>query len=148
MSIALSACCMTDREVVESVLRDIMPEDAHEKVKHKAYIGVTLLQTPVPRCSLFNNFNDRDDFIQALLASCYIPVYFDQGKMGMRYRDRWVCDGGISNFVPTPPGEVCYSILSANKHYERSIIADLFYCRRAQSKWRAGQTLLAYGTFP
>eukprot|EP00958_Prasinococcus_capsulatus_P025012 scaffold4066_cov417-Prasinococcus_capsulatus_cf.AAC.16 len=125
----------TFREVLEPVLREIMPEDIHEKVKHKAYIGVTMLQRPgmhvvlvmrvhdrweelllklfalvllastVPTCTLFNSFEDREDFIESLLASCYIPVYFDQGNLGMRYRGRWVCDGGISNFVPSPPGE-------------------------------------------
>lgn len=30
--------------------------------------------------------------------------YFDQSRLGCRFRDGWYCDGGLTNFVPIPPG--------------------------------------------
>lgn len=29
--------------------------------------------------------------------------YFDQSRLGTRFRDGWYCDGGITNFIPVPP---------------------------------------------
>lgn len=50
---------------------------------------------------LVTQFETRDDLIAALLTSCHIPIYFT-GSFARQFRGKLACDGGLSNFLPTP----------------------------------------------
>lgn len=131
------------RGVLEGVLRDLLPDDIAERARGRVHVAVTRLTPPpfklwplprpreVLRGELVTDFADRDDFIAALLASCYIrapfrfvaytvfcawsdarsprfvPVrpafYFDEVKPGVRFRGSWCTDGGLTRFLPVPP---------------------------------------------
>lgn len=52
---------------------------------------------------LLSTFTSKADLISVLLASCYIPWWFD-GRLVTPVRNRLYCDGGILNFLPATPG--------------------------------------------
>ena len=71
------------RVVLEGVLRELLPADIAERARGRVHVAVTRLAPPLawlraplaaPALSgqLLSDFSDRDDFIAALLASCYI----------------------------------------------------------------------------
>jgi hypothetical protein len=56
------------------------------------------------------SFDTRDDLIGALLTSCYIPWYFT-GSLCTTFRGTLHCDGGLTNFLPSPSGvDVCVRV--------------------------------------
>jgi hypothetical protein len=71
------------RPVLEGVLRDLLPADIADRARGRVHVAVTRLAPPrkwwplpsprgLVRGELVTDFQDRDDFISALLASCYI----------------------------------------------------------------------------
>jgi hypothetical protein len=96
--------------VLEATLRELLPDDIAARASGRVHVAVTRLApswTLVPfrpvAGDLISSFDSRDDFIAALLASCYIPFYFDRIRPGVRFRGAWCADGGITNFLPVPP---------------------------------------------
>lgn len=45
----------------------------------------------------------QEDLVSALVASCHIPVYAN-GSFFVRHRGRLYVDGGLTAFIPSPPG--------------------------------------------
>ena len=76
------------------LLRDVLPEDAHERCTGRCFISVTSL-LPIPHNVILTEFETRDDLIDAVIASTYIPLWTFPGvclHQGM------VCvDGGVMN---------------------------------------------------
>lgn len=69
--------------MLEGVLRDLLPADIADRARGRVHVAVTRLAPPrtwwplpsprgLVRGELVTDFADRDDFISALLASCYI----------------------------------------------------------------------------
>lgn len=91
------------RSVLEAFLRDLLPTDAHERCNGAAYVAVTRALPPGPvGPELVSQYRSRDDLIATLLTSCHVPWWFD-GTLARPYRDGVYLDGGLTNFIPTPP---------------------------------------------
>ena len=76
------------------LLDDVLPADAHERCTGRCFISVTSL-LPLPHNVILTEYDTRDDLIDAVIASTYIPTWTFPGvclHKGM------VCvDGGVCN---------------------------------------------------
>lgn len=81
---------------LEDGLHNFLPENAHEQASGKLYVSLS----SYPQCEnvIVSEFDSRNELIQVLLASCYIPLY---GGMSVPlYRgEKWL-DGGFSDNLP------------------------------------------------
>lgn len=77
-------------------LQRFLPQDAHKRANGKLYVSVSRF----PQCenSIVSQFASRDDLIQVLLASCYIPIY--GGTKVPIYKGEKLFDGGFSDNLP------------------------------------------------
>ena len=93
--------------VLEGVLRELLPDDVAGALRGRAHVAVTRLLPedggPPLEARLVGDFLDRDDVIAALMTSCHIPLYMD-GRLATKFRGSWHFDGGITDFLPSPPG--------------------------------------------
>ena len=80
-------------------LEDLITDDMPAKVEGKALIAVTFVPDWRLDTQLISSFRDRHDLIEALMASCHVPLYMD-GKFFTRFRNRRAIDGGIPGFIP------------------------------------------------
>ena len=78
-------------------LRDL-PPDIHERVSRRLFISVTKLYGF--KNVLFNNWNSKEDLINCLLCSCYIPG-FSGGSIPI-YKGEKCIDGGFTSNQPKP----------------------------------------------
>jgi hypothetical protein len=93
------------KEALDKTLLAVLPGNAYELAnKRGLYVAVSRFTGTRVVGDLHSSFESNDDLCRCLLASCHIPLYFDGVKMGTRYRGAWVCDGGVTNFLPVPPG--------------------------------------------
>ena len=67
---------------------------------------------PRPEAQLICEWEDKEDFLDSLLTSCHIPLYFDRSRMATRFRGGWYCDGG---FTQARSGAAAPPLLSS--HY-------------------------------
>jgi hypothetical protein len=88
--------------VLEAFLKEYLPEDAHERCTGLTHVAVTKA-FPVLRPALITDFQSKDDLISCLLTSCHIPLWLD-GKAVTTFRGEAHFDGGLTNFIPVPPG--------------------------------------------
>lgn len=91
--------------VLRGVLGDMLPADAAQSAAGRTYVAVTRVLPeggPLLQPHLVSQFHNRDDLISALMTSCHIPIYMD-GKLTTRFRGTAHFDGGITNFLPSPP---------------------------------------------
>lgn len=78
-------------------LERFLPDDAHIRVSGKLHISLTRVRDG--KNVMVSQFDSRDELIQALLASAFIPVFsglFPPKFKGVRYMD-----GGYSDNLPT-----------------------------------------------
>lgn len=139
--------------VLNKFLVEHLPEDAHIKCQHQAYVAVTKI-TPIARPVLLSSFQDRSDLIDALMASCHIPFWLD-GNAFRYFRGERHCDGGLTNFIPLPPGTVgirvcCFPSKQLSPVYRIGISPDSFepwdYTLRQMLQWAfepADETIVA-----
>ncbi|KAL6776490.1 hypothetical protein ACKKBG_A21345 [Auxenochlorella protothecoides x Auxenochlorella symbiontica] len=116
-------------EVLARTLHKHLPEDAHTKVQGKAYIGVSKA-FPMLQPMLLSEFQDREDLIAALLSSCHIPYWLDS-SLFTEFRGSYVMDGGMTNFIPIPPGTTgvrvcCFPSRQLSPIYRIGISPDTF----------------------
>lgn len=90
------------RGVLQNSMESLLPDDIHYRCKDRCFVAVTQLQ-PELKSYLISNFYSKSDLIETLLTSCFIPLWFDGGRVSKNWRKRLCVDGGISNFIPTPP---------------------------------------------
>ncbi|XP_037013457.2 patatin-like phospholipase domain-containing protein 4 isoform X1 [Artibeus jamaicensis] len=84
---------------LRSGIESILPPDAHELAQHRLHVSIT--NTRTRKNLLVSSFSSREDLIQVLLASSFIPVY--AGLRPVEYRgQKWV-DGGLTNSLPILP---------------------------------------------
>jgi Patatin-like phospholipase len=129
--------------VLETFLKEYLPEDAHERCKDKAYVAVTKA-LPYVRPVLVSDFYSRDDLIQALMTSCHIPWYLD-GASVTEFRGAAHLDGGLTNFIPVVPGTVgirvcCFPSKQLSPLYRIGISPDSYdeewdYSLRQMVQW-------------
>ncbi|XP_051035351.1 patatin-like phospholipase domain-containing protein 4 [Phodopus roborovskii] len=94
----------TEKPPSRDGLDQILPAHAHVLVQGRLYVSLTAVNT-FQNC-LVSQFLTREDLIQVLLASCFIPIYSRlkhvefQGQMGGA---AWA-DGALLHSLPLPPG--------------------------------------------
>ncbi|KXZ51255.1 hypothetical protein GPECTOR_13g742 [Gonium pectorale] len=96
------------KSVLRRVLEAALPDDIHERCEGRAFLAVTRLW-PELQPQTISSFRSRRDVIDTLLVSSHIPYWFD-GSLFTMYRDGVYFDGGITNFIPSTPTDVCHKI--------------------------------------
>jgi predicted acylesterase/phospholipase RssA len=93
------------KDPLRGLLEELLPPDIHRRASGRVHVGVVWLDGPSYRWELVSDFTSRSDVLEALLASCHVPFWFDGGNLSTRFRGRAAMDGGLSpNFMPAPPG--------------------------------------------
>uniref|UniRef100_A0A3B5QB79 PNPLA domain-containing protein n=1 Tax=Xiphophorus maculatus TaxID=8083 RepID=A0A3B5QB79_XIPMA len=82
-------------EVLESLLEKL-PEDAHLRVSGK--LSLSLTRVSDGRNLLVSQFDSREELIQALICSCFVPLYC--GVVPPTYRGVYYVDGAVSDNLP------------------------------------------------
>ncbi|XP_062374008.1 patatin-like phospholipase domain containing 3 [Sardina pilchardus] len=83
-------------KVMRSGLQRNLPDDAHTLASGRLCVSLTRVSDG--KNILVSDFNSKEELIQALICSCFIPVYcglFPPSFRGVRY-----VDGGISDNLP------------------------------------------------
>jgi len=80
------------------LLHGVLPEDAHVKCTGRCFISVTSL-VPVPHNVILTEYESRDDLIDAVIASTFIPIWT---YPGICVHHGMLCmDGGVMNNLPS-----------------------------------------------
>ncbi|KAG8192376.1 hypothetical protein JTE90_029103 [Oedothorax gibbosus] len=77
-------------------LENALPVDAHNRCSGRLFISVT--RWTDKKNVLLSQFNTREELIQAILCSCFIPVY--SGLTVPTFQGERYVDGGMSNNLP------------------------------------------------
>ncbi|KAF8019467.1 hypothetical protein BT93_G0219 [Corymbia citriodora subsp. variegata] len=80
------------------VLAKFLPEDAHTRCNGRVRIAVTEI-LPKPSGLLVDQFDSKEDLINAVLASSFIPGYMAP-QLATLFRDRLCIDGALTMFMP------------------------------------------------
>ncbi|GFR44047.1 hypothetical protein Agub_g5207 [Astrephomene gubernaculifera] len=94
--------------VLRRVLDAALPPDIHERCEGRSFLAVTRLW-PEFAPQTVSSFRSRREVIETLLVSCHIPYWFD-GSLFTLYKDGIYFDGGITNFLPGTPTDVCHRV--------------------------------------
>eukprot|EP01147_Barroeca_monosierra_P005579 gene5579-7221_t len=93
---------------LQHILNEFVTDDLHEKIEERVLIAVTILpkwRKPI----LIDRFESREDLINTLLTSCFVPFYLN-GKAVTTFRDHPAIDGGIAQLIPTHPERLQHAI--------------------------------------
>uniref|UniRef100_A0A1B6GS74 triacylglycerol lipase n=1 Tax=Cuerna arida TaxID=1464854 RepID=A0A1B6GS74_9HEMI len=85
------------QDVLAEGLRKNLPEDAHLRVSGKLHLSLTSL--PGFRNVIVSRFYSKEDLIQALLASAFVPFF--SGSHPPKFHGYYYMDGGFSNNLVT-----------------------------------------------
>lgn len=91
-----SPCCNV-QEYLSNNLNKVLPDDAHLKVNGKLHISLTRISDG--KNVLVSQFDSKDDLLQALLASAFVPVF--SGFFPPMFHGERYIDGGFSDNLPT-----------------------------------------------
>uniref|UniRef100_UPI00358F6428 patatin-like phospholipase domain-containing protein 2 isoform X2 n=1 Tax=Myxine glutinosa TaxID=7769 RepID=UPI00358F6428 len=83
-------------KIIRAGLRRLLPEDAHERVFGKLCISLTRVSDG--KNVLVSDFSSKEELIQVLLCSCFVPIYC--GLIPPSFRGVRYVDGGLSDNVP------------------------------------------------
>ncbi|XP_075235220.1 brummer [Lycorma delicatula] len=78
-------------------LKKVLPEDAHLRVNGKLHISLTRVYDG--KNVLVSEFSSKDDLLQALLASAFVPIF--SGLIPPKFHGVRYIDGGFSDNLPT-----------------------------------------------
>ncbi|XP_059535207.1 patatin-like phospholipase domain-containing protein 4 isoform X2 [Myotis daubentonii] len=81
-------------------VESILPPNAHQLAHGRLHVSITSTRTG--RNSLVSSFSSREDLIQVLLASSFLPLY--AGLKPVEYKGQTWVDGGLTNSLPVLPG--------------------------------------------
>lgn len=97
---------------VRQGLQRCLPEDAHQRASGRLYISTTSYETRHGKSHLQNHliseFSSREDLINLILASCYIPGYYES-PVRCKTRGMFFLDGGLTNNQPVLKGTLTVS---------------------------------------
>lgn len=79
------------------IMDDLLPADAH--VCSSGHLYVSMTRFPDFKNVLVSDFESREELIQALVCSSFIPLY--SGVVLPEFRGSRYFDGAISNIIPT-----------------------------------------------
>lgn len=78
-------------------MEKVLPEDAHLRVNGKLHISLTRVYDG--KNVIVSHFDSREDLMQALLASAFIPIF--SGILPPKFKGVRYMDGGMSDNLPT-----------------------------------------------
>lgn len=87
--------------IMQQYLRDVLqelPEDAHLMLSGRLFVSITHLRSY--RNRIISEWPTREDLIECLLCSCYLPIFSGEGVP--RFRGELYIDGGFTNNQPRP----------------------------------------------
>ncbi|XP_050211119.1 uncharacterized protein LOC126661336 isoform X2 [Mercurialis annua] len=84
--------------VLREVLENFLPDDAHIRSNGRVRIAVTQILWR-PRGLLVDQFDSKEDLINAVFTSSFIPGYLAPRPATM-FRNRLCIDGGLTLFMP------------------------------------------------
>ncbi|KAJ1697062.1 hypothetical protein LUZ63_005574 [Rhynchospora breviuscula] len=84
--------------VLREVLEEFLPEDVHIRSNGRIRVAITQLGWR-PRGLLVDQFDSKEDLINAVFTSSFIPGYLAPRPATM-YRKRLCIDGGLTLFMP------------------------------------------------
>ncbi|KAI5356199.1 PREDICTED: patatin phospholipase [Prunus dulcis] len=84
--------------VLRDVLQKFLPDDAHIRSNGRVRVAVTQLLWR-PRGLLVDQFDSKEDLIDAVFTSSFIPGYLAPRPATM-FRNRLCIDGGLTLFMP------------------------------------------------
>nr|XP_050863968.1 patatin-like phospholipase domain-containing protein 2 isoform X1 [Vespula vulgaris] len=84
-------------DILLESLQKFLPEDAHIRVNGKLHISLTRVYDG--KNVIVSHYNSRQDLLQALLASSFIPFF--SGILPPRFHGIRYIDGGFSDNLPT-----------------------------------------------
>ena len=103
---------------VRTIARDFLPKDAHVRSNGKLFVSVTQVPSSTKPFNMGNHlisyFPTRDDLIEALEASCFIPVFSQRA-----FKTELGVDGGFTNNTPEVPG-------TAENREEKTVKVSVF----------------------
>jgi hypothetical protein len=89
---------------LKSVLPSMLPSDITERANGKLHVCVTKLW-PSPSGSIISKFDNVEDIIDTVAASCFIPFYSSPKalftKITSRSPSEYYIDGGVFGFMPS-----------------------------------------------
>ncbi|XP_069018842.1 patatin-like phospholipase domain-containing protein 2 [Embiotoca jacksoni] len=83
-------------QIVQDSLLGSLPEDAHVRASGKLCVSLTKVSNG--KNLLVSEFNSREELIEALLCSCFVPIYC--GIIPPTYRGVHYVDGAVSDNLP------------------------------------------------
>ncbi|KAJ3697451.1 hypothetical protein LUZ61_001156 [Rhynchospora tenuis] len=92
--------------VLRDVLEEFLPEDVHIRSNGRIRVAITQLGWR-PRGLLVDQFDSKEDLINAVFTSSFIPGYLAPRPATM-YRKRLCIDGGLTLFMP--PTSACETV--------------------------------------
>lgn len=84
--------------VLRDVLEQFLPHDAHIRSNGRVRVAVTQILWR-PRGLLVDQFDSREDLINAVITSSFIPGYLAP-RPAIIFRNRLCVDGGLTLFMP------------------------------------------------
>ena len=100
---------------LKTVLPQILPDDIVERCNGRLHVCVTKLwPNPVGSPHIISEFQSKEDLIDTIAASCFIPLYSTPRTIFTKIAHRpleYFIDGGVFGFMP-PIGDVRVSPLS------------------------------------
>uniref|UniRef100_A0A251VIZ4 Patatin n=1 Tax=Helianthus annuus TaxID=4232 RepID=A0A251VIZ4_HELAN len=84
--------------VLRDVLEQFLPDDAHIRSNGRVRVAVTQILWR-PRGLLVDQFDSREDLIDAVITSSFIPGYLAP-RPATLFRNRLCVDGGLTLFMP------------------------------------------------
>jgi len=89
---------------LKSVLPSMLPSDITERANGRLHVCVTKLW-PSPSASIISKFDNVEDIIDIVAASCFIPFYSSPRalftKITSRSPSEYYIDGGVFGFMPS-----------------------------------------------
>ncbi|XP_072241365.1 patatin-like phospholipase domain-containing protein 2 [Leuresthes tenuis] len=83
-------------QLVQESLLEMLPQDAHIRASGKLCVSLTKMSDG--KNILVSQFDSRDELIQALVCSCFVPLYC--GVIPPTYRGVHYVDGAVSDNLP------------------------------------------------
>ncbi|GLT96919.1 hypothetical protein SLE2022_145100 [Rubroshorea leprosula] len=84
--------------VLRDVLQNFLPDDVHTRSNGRVRVAVTQILWK-PRGLLVDQFDSKEDLINAVITSSFIPGYLAP-RPATIYRNRLCIDGGLTLFMP------------------------------------------------
>ncbi|XP_074498844.1 patatin-like phospholipase domain-containing protein 4 [Sebastes fasciatus] len=84
---------------LECILHKHLPSDAHKLATGRLSVSMTRLSDA--KHIVTSKFQSKEDVVQALLCSCFVPVYC--GMLPPTFKGEYYVDGGFSSMQPMTP---------------------------------------------